>query len=440
MKLFISFSPTDTPRVEEIAAQLRAANHDAWTDHPAVPIDDKRALRHQIESCDAFIALISPAYLAAVEGKREYRTAKKERMELIALLIDPQAAAQIPSDLRQAALLDFTAGATAENTAALLESLTRLEADLSSRRARSTTARPQPAEPEESADDTDSIALQLLEITGAETEPVHALKQSINTALEAGDWDTAVSHLNELIAADPIAAHYVVRGNTHVELGKKQKALADYTEAIRLDPTVAAVFNNRGQLYKQLKKFNEALADYTLAIGLDAKSADAYLNRGSLYDELGKRDEALADYDHAAQRDPQQVQIFYNRGFLYFQLNNLEAALKDFETACQLIPDDELNHNNRAFILFQLARYEEAEAAWQQATNQPDVDSFIYAGHAVALEQLGRGEEAVAQYHRAVELDRRWKNKLTSIADEFVWTPAMQKLAQSIVRRLRARS
>jgi tetratricopeptide (TPR) repeat protein len=53
--------------------------------------------------------------------------------------------------------------------------------------------------------------------------------------------------------------------------GDFDRAIADYTEAIRLDPKLAIAYYERGVAYHALGDFDRAIADYTEAIRLDPK-------------------------------------------------------------------------------------------------------------------------------------------------------------------------
>jgi tetratricopeptide (TPR) repeat protein len=64
--------------------------------------------------------------------------------------------------------------------------------------------------------------------------------------------------------------------------GEYDKAIADYTEAIRLNPNDAHAFYNRGLARAKKNELNEAIEDYTKAIRLDP-SASRYTNRGSVW-------------------------------------------------------------------------------------------------------------------------------------------------------------
>jgi tetratricopeptide (TPR) repeat protein len=76
-----------------------------------------------------------------------------------------------------------------------------------------------------------------------------------------------------------------------------QGALADYNQAIALDPKFAAAYNDRAFLKKnKLNDIQGALADYDQAIIHNPKFAAAYNNRAFLkFTELKDKDGAIAD-------------------------------------------------------------------------------------------------------------------------------------------------
>jgi len=71
--------------------------------------------------------------------------------------------------------------------------------------------------------------------------------------------------------------------------------MADYNEAIRLNPRLAAAFNNRGNAHSDRGNFDAAIADYNEAIRLDPRLAHAFNNRGIVRERQGRLAEAAAD-------------------------------------------------------------------------------------------------------------------------------------------------
>jgi tetratricopeptide (TPR) repeat protein len=65
------------------------------------------------------------------------------------------------------------------------------------------------------------------------------------------------------------------RGNFYYQLGQYQRAIADYTKAIQLDPDYAKAYHNRGAAYSGLSQYQNAINEYTKAIQLDPTHAKA---------------------------------------------------------------------------------------------------------------------------------------------------------------------
>src|SRR5271166_890352 len=74
------------------------------------------------------------------------------------------------------------------------------------------------------------------------------------------------------------------------------KAIIEFTEAIRLDPTFAPAYLGRGNAHSNQGNLDEAIRDYCEAIRLDSNYAIAYENRGVVYFHTGKRAKANADF------------------------------------------------------------------------------------------------------------------------------------------------
>ena len=101
------------------------------------------------------------------------------------------------------------------------------------------------------------------------------------------------------------------------------KAIADYSEAIRLSPKYIQAYYNRGISYRKKGEFDKAIADYTEAIRLDPKEPDAYFNRGGAYEKKGDMEKAIADFDESCRLNPSRpgaVRIkTYRRPYIPFK-------------------------------------------------------------------------------------------------------------------------
>jgi tetratricopeptide (TPR) repeat protein len=89
------------------------------------------------------------------------------------------------------------------------------------------------------------------------------------------------------------------RGVAALDGKDHDRAIADFTAAIRHNPNYAAAYYNRGFAYLDKKDYDHAIADYDQVIALNPKLASAYGNRGLAYRAKGALDRANADLDQA---------------------------------------------------------------------------------------------------------------------------------------------
>ncbi len=169
----------------------------------------------------------------------------------------------------------------------------------------------------------------------------------------AGDLAGAIADYSEAIRMNPaFAAAYNNRGNAYFTQGDLERALADYNRSIELDnPELHLPYNNRGNIHYQRGDLESALADYTEAIRLNPQYAGAYYNRGNVLTDQGELEAAVADYDTAIRLDPQYSEAYNSRGIAHAQLGNLEQAEADCTRSIETNnPVPCLPYLNRAYI------------------------------------------------------------------------------------------
>jgi len=123
------------------------------------------------------------------------------------------------------------------------------------------------------------------------------------------DFDKAIAGYSEAIRLIPTSAlAFNGRGLAYANKGDNDQAIADYSEAIRLDPTNAVALQNRALAYGNKRQYDQAIADYSEAIRLDPQYAMAFCNRGRAKQAKGDRTNGGADVNRAKQLRPSSCQ------------------------------------------------------------------------------------------------------------------------------------
>lgn len=171
----------------------------------------------------------------------------------------------------------------------------------------------------------------------------------------------AIAYWSEVIQQDPTwAAAYCCRGDVYRRISQFNKAIADYSEALRLDPKLVRAYCGRADAYEgnafgvpshvidddpqahdvalppQIGEFDKAIADYSKALLLDPKNAIALFGRGHVHMMKNEREKSIHDYSESIRIDPSFARAYYFRGVMYEQNGEQEKAQADYSTADRL--------------------------------------------------------------------------------------------------------
>jgi tetratricopeptide (TPR) repeat protein len=124
-------------------------------------------------------------------------------------------------------------------------------------------------------------------------------------AAAANDPDGIIAICGALIANEKTLRHdrvkaLIARAGAYDRKDQIDRAIADYDTALRLDPTLADIFNVRGELFRRKGDRPRALADFATAIRLNPQHEAARANHKALAQELERLGAQMAVKNKAA--------------------------------------------------------------------------------------------------------------------------------------------
>jgi tetratricopeptide (TPR) repeat protein len=190
------------------------------------------------------------------------------------------------------------------------------------------------------------------------------------------DLDGAIAEYRQAIALNP---KYVTAHN-NLGLALKAKgdldgAIAEYRQAIALDRKFASAHNNLGIALSDKQDLDGAIAEFRQAIALDPKNAPAHNNLGVALQAKGHLDGALAEYRQAIALNPKYAEAHDSLGFALQAKGDLDGALAEYRRAIALNPKYALAHNNLAWAL----------ATWPDSRRRDPAQAVAAAKRAVEL-------------------------------------------------------
>lgn len=125
-----------------------------------------------------------------------------------------------------------------------------------------------------------------------------------------GRYRIVIRLLSEAIRLQPAKARlYNNRCLTLADLGKSSNAIADCNKALRFSPNNPTYLDTRGLVFLLLGNARRALDDLTSAIRQNEKSWESYLKRGLVHERLGSRSEANKDFEKAYSTAPDRQHV-----------------------------------------------------------------------------------------------------------------------------------
>jgi tetratricopeptide (TPR) repeat protein len=132
--------------------------------------------------------------------------------------------------------------------------------------------------------------------------------------------------------------------------GDLDKAIAEFSAAIRLDPSNSLALFDRAGAYRAKGELEKSVEDLNKYILLNPTNDLAFKGRAAVFDAKGEFDKAISDWSEGLRLNPNDATALAMRGQCYYSTGRFNEALKDYHRAINLDPNNEIAWNNLGWL------------------------------------------------------------------------------------------
>jgi len=199
-----------------------------------------------------------------------------------------------------------------------------------------------------------------------------------------------------MAATDPRALELILSGDAWLDMGKYDKAIGAYDQAIGLDPGNRFGYFGRGRARAAMREYAQAIADFDRVIQFAPNFATAYFRRGLAKVTSGDAEGGFADCDRAATLDPKARDAYYCEGIAWHAKGDAGRAIAAYSVAIGIDPRHDASYYGRGMARADRKDYAGAIADFDQALKLDAGNADYTIARKAAVAAKAQGDEAAA--------------------------------------------
>jgi tetratricopeptide (TPR) repeat protein len=164
---------------------------------------------------------------------------------------------------------------------------------------------------------------------------------------------------------------------------RTEEAVANFQQAIKLDPDYGVAVVNLGNAYRQARQWENAKGAFRRALELNPQDADANYAMGMVFAQLDDAEHAYEFLQQAIAARPNYPEALNNLGILYLRTNRKDDAEKSFQESIRVAPAFDQSYLNLARLYAIEGEPQKARAILLELLKQ-------HPGHAEATQELSQ--------------------------------------------------
>ena len=174
-------------------------------------------------------------------------------------------------------------------------------------------------------------------------------------------WKDSISLWTDVIKNNPrVPQAFNNRAHAYSSANEAEKAIADFKEAIRLQPDFEKPYASISNIYREAGMYDSALYYANKALQIKPDMPQALVNRGIANAVSNNTQAAMDDFNKAILLEPEMFETYNNRGNLYCMIGKPDSGLADYNRSIQINPDFANPYLNKGRLLKEKSRFDEA--------------------------------------------------------------------------------
>jgi tetratricopeptide (TPR) repeat protein len=201
----------------------------------------------------------------------------------------------------------------------------------------------------------------------------------------------------------------LLRGQACKNLDQSDKALADFDEAVTVDPQMWQAWQEKGKVHAETGQWDNAIAAYSRVLIANPGWWDGWPIRAQLYEKAGKWDQAVADYAEAIRLSPEILQ--WQTALAWLLTNCPNPLIRNPRRAVELARKGVSGEHRVEWAWNALGAAHYRAGDWKAAVEALEKSIELRHGGealdwyflAMAYQRLGKTDEARRWYDKAAE-------------------------------------
>lgn len=291
-----------------------------------------------------------------------------------------------------------------------------------------------------------SVSAEMLKTTGGNANP--AAYTDYLKALgymqrhdKEGNLDQAIAALNQSIKTDPrfalgyaqLGEAYRLRYQVDKDSASLQEAEANCRKAIELDKSLTSAYVTLGKVHNVTGKGDLALAEFQQALSINPRDAGAVDGLAHVYESSGNLPKAEAAFRKAAALQPNDWGAFNDLASFLQHHGKFADAIEQFKHALQITPDNAQVMSNLASAYIDSGDPKTLPLAEQALLRSIALHPTYpaYVNLAVVYQNLGRYQDSINATQKALALNENdyltWLNLVT----DYEWLDKTKEAADA---------